>query len=139
VTGTCLPPAYHIPTHVLLSYTDEGRLSYFLTHNSQAPPPGTVFPESNATAGGGLTWPRWIAKKTGVKSCNYAVSGAVCSNNIVARDVTPNFLFPDVLGYEIPALKADLRVNTIPGINAKNTLYALWIGTNDLGGTGFLG
>lgn len=49
--------------------------------------------------------------------------------------------FPDVLGYEIPAFEADTKyVDTKTGENtlytnrqADNTVYSMWIGTNDLG------
>lgn len=77
------------------SYTDENRLNYFASHNGSAPPPGTFLPESMATASGGTTWPRFVIQYTGDTSnggwspamtlYDYAVSGAVCSNNITPR------------------------------------------------------
>ena len=141
------------------SYTDESRLGWFITHNGSAPEAGTLLPESASTAGGGRTWPRYVVQYTGVTKqgkwtpqmtlYNYAVSGAVCSNN-----VTPRFLeaisapFPAVLEYEVPAFVADLpatKVNSTPVVplyspkpNAMDAVYALWIGTNDLGVWAFL-
>lgn len=77
------------------SYTDENRLNYFAMHNGSAPPAGTLLPESFATAGGGRTWPRYVIQYAGSNSAtewdpkmtlyNYAVSGAVCSNEITPR------------------------------------------------------
>ena len=123
------------------SYTDESRLGYFGTHNGSAPPAGTLLPESNATAGGGYTWPRYVVRYTGdtvngvwdpsLTLYNYAVSGAVCSNYITPRydrilrsshftDSLSTFKainadFPSVLEYEVPAFIADQsasRINT---------------------------
>lgn len=161
------------------SYTDESRLGYFIQNNGSAPPAGVLLPESNSTAGGGRTWPRYVVQYTGstkngewdpsMTLYNYAVSGAVCSNKITPRYVTSschhhrsrlprggidqkeftrwfsaiNAPFPSVLEYEIPAFQADMkaqRVNATPaepyfttGLSAQSALYALWIGTNDLG------
>ena len=77
------------------SYTDENRLSYFGMNNGSAPPPGTFLPESFSTPGGGRTWPRYVIQYTGqtvdgmwdpsMTLYNYAVSGAVCSNDITPR------------------------------------------------------
>lgn len=78
---------------------------------------------------------------------DYAVAGAVCSN-----DITPRFFaainanFPSVLEYEIPAFIADSKVDNIatglpyfePAKNASNSIYALWIGTNDIGVDAFI-
>ena len=86
------------------SYIDESRLGYFAYHNGSAPPPGTLLPESNSTAGGGYTWPRYVARYTGdtadgdwkpsMTLYNYAVSGAVCSNYITPRYVPRYVLAP---------------------------------------------
>jgi phospholipase/lecithinase/hemolysin len=78
------------------SYTDESRLGSFITHNGTAPAAGTLLPEAFATAGGGRTWARYVVQYTGETSSsgewdpaltlyNYAVSGAVCSNEITPR------------------------------------------------------
>lgn len=77
------------------SYTDENRLNYFGGHNGSAPPPGTLLPESFSTAGGGRTWVRYVIQYTGatvggewepsMTLYDYAVSGAVCSNEITPR------------------------------------------------------
>ncbi|KAJ9647254.1 hypothetical protein H2199_002241 [Coniosporium tulheliwenetii] len=141
------------------SYTDENRLFYFIINNGSAPPPGTLLPESFNTAGGGRTWPRYVVQYTGdtvngewmpqMMLYNYAVGGAVCSNEITPRYVTTfnaNFQFPSVLEYEVPTFladKASVRINTTepyfnPALTASNSVYSLWIGTNDLGVGAFL-
>lgn len=123
------------------SYSDESRLSYFQTHDGSAPPPGLLLPPSNNTATGGFTWDRLVADATGAELFDYAVSGAVISNKLTPRFLSSiNGDFPDVLGYEIPAFMADVafinkstRTNTLyTNRKSDNTVYALWIGTNDV-------
>lgn len=77
------------------SYTDENRLSYIIAHNGSLPPAGTYFPQGLNTASGGRTWPRFVVQYTGHDTASgwqpgldlydYAVSGAVCSNDITPR------------------------------------------------------
>ncbi|KAK3182210.1 hypothetical protein K4F52_006579 [Lecanicillium sp. MT-2017a] len=121
------------------SYTDESRLSYFFAH-SEAPPLGQMTPESNQTSGGGKTWPRVVADLTGASLFDYAVGGAMCSNNITSHYFDQiQGPFPSVIDYEIPTFKADLAYpNLYPDRRTDNTVYSLWIGTNDLGADGFL-
>jgi len=67
----------------------------------------------------------------------------VCSN-----DVTPRFFsainasFPDIQGYELPAYLADSKyyVNGTKFMvdPSDATVYAIWIGTNDLGYAAFI-
>jgi hypothetical protein len=124
------------------SYTDESRLGYFQQHGGQGPPPGTLLSESTSTPGGGITWPRWVSIYSGANLFNYAVSGAVCSNKQIYRYLDSiSGPFPDVLGYEVPAFIADTKFvdattkkNTLyKDRTADNTVYSMWIGTNDLG------
>ncbi|KAG8854803.1 hypothetical protein FRB96_007332 [Tulasnella sp. 330] len=118
------------------SYTDEGRLSYITSHNGTLPPVGYVPPISNATASGGYVWARIVANNTGVELHDYAVAGAVCSNELTPRfSASINELFPAVLDYEIPAFLAD---NKLKPINPATTMFSIWIGTNDLGHGGIL-
>ncbi|KAI1453220.1 carbohydrate esterase family 16 protein [Annulohypoxylon moriforme] len=121
------------------SYTDEGRLTYFLAHDYNPPPTGLYIPESNLTSSGGPSWPQFASKKLGATTYNYAVRGAVCTN------IFPGIL-PTVDDYEVPAFLADVAyVNSTTGTNTlytsrtpDNTVYALWIGANDLGVNAFL-
>jgi hypothetical protein len=96
------------------------------------------------SAVGGRPWVEYVRQYTGANLYNYAVAGAVCSN-----DLTPRYLsyingdFPAVEQYEIPAFMADSAVIEPGGskfVNAPQdeTVYALWIGTNDLGVGAFL-
>lgn len=123
------------------SYTDDGRLSYYVGNNGSAPPPGVLPPQSNVTASGGLAWGQWVQQYTGVAYFDYAVSGATCSNEIVSRNFSliNNKPFPSVIDDEIPSFIADVGAQTLYlNRTAENTVYALWIGTNDLGYGGFL-
>ena len=79
---------------------------------------------------------------------DYAVSGAVCSNEISPRvwlsDI--DFEFPAVVDYEVPAFITDQSAinpatgnpTFTPPLSATNAVYVMWIGTNDLGVNCFL-
>ncbi|PHH60345.1 hypothetical protein CDD81_1830 [Ophiocordyceps australis] len=142
VSATCGASCFHMDNLVAFgdSYTDEGRLEYFYTHRS-APPVGSLLPPSDKTASGGYSWGRFVAKTTGAKLYNYAVGGAMCSNALVNRSLDViNGPFPSVLDYEVPAFRQDLGFPQLyPDRRPDNTVYALWIGTNDLGIIGLLG
>lgn len=72
------------------------------------------------------------------------MSGAVCSNKITPRMLSSiNAPFPSVLEYEVPAYIADSKHKTDSGkpfmqISSDDTVYSMWIGTNDLGQSAFL-
>lgn len=74
---------------------------------------------------------------------DYAVAGAVCSNDITPRWFSSiNADFPAIEQYELPAYLADANY-TVNGqkfldIPQDSTVYAMWIGTNDLGDYAFL-
>lgn len=97
-----------------------------------------------ATASGGRSWSRLASDYSGMKLYNYAVSGAVCSNQITPRPLAAiNGPFPDIAGYEVPAFIADSKYTDPNGTKfftgeASSTAYAIWIGTNDLGNGAFL-
>lgn len=72
------------------------------------------------------------------------MSGAVCSN-----DITPRYFsaidapFPSVREYEVPAFIADSKYVEPSGkkfltLPEKETVYAIWDGTNDLGYYAFI-
>ena len=78
---------------------------------------------------------------------DYAVSGAVCSNEITPRIWSSiNANFPSVIDYEVPAFIADLNSTNnatgmplfTPALTSNNAVYVMWIGTNDLGVDAFL-
>jgi len=65
------------------SFTDETRLSYLLSHNGTLPPLG-YFEQSPDYR----PWARYVARYTEqIELYNYAVAGAVCSNEITPRCV----------------------------------------------------
>ena len=127
-------------THVVFgdSYSDDSRFAYFASHNGSAPPPGWVNPPNPAAADGGFSWPDYVRWYSGARLHNYAVSGAACSNSI-----TPRYLplikgdYPDVEHYEVPAYIADSQYVQPNGTKffvapPDETVYSMWIGTNDL-------
>lgn len=122
------------------SYTDNGRLSYYINNQGDTPPAGVLPPQSNVTASGGLAWGQYVQQYTGVAYFDYAVSGATCSNEIVSRYFDAiDKPFPSVVDDELPSFMADLGAQTLyKDRTAENTVYALWIGTNDLGNDAFL-
>jgi hypothetical protein len=98
----------------------------------------TVLQNHNSFSNG-RPWPSYVAQYSGANVYNYAVSGAACSN-----DVTPvnfpaiNGPYPAVEQYEIPAYIADSKYVDEDGTNFLNTppdetVYSIFIGTNDLG------
>ncbi len=121
------------------SYTDESRLEYFINHGGVGPPPGTVLAGSSLIR----PWARYVAQYVDSLSLhNYAVSGAVCSNEITPRHFTTIASdFPSVLEYEIPAFLAE-HSPSFDGRTSRNlgtdTVFAILIGTNDLGNAAFL-
>ncbi|KAK5169906.1 uncharacterized protein LTR77_005884 [Saxophila tyrrhenica] len=115
------------------SYTDESRLQYMIDHDGKVPPLGTQLPESPLLR----NWARRVAVNTGIELRNYAVSGAVCSNHITPRPFPPiRGNFPSVLEYEIPAYLEESLAAGEEG--AVSTVFALMVGTNDLGNIGFV-
>lgn len=126
------------------SYTDDSRLGYFINHDGAAPPVGYDNPVSYHAADGGRVWAEYVKQYTGANLYNYAVSGAVCSNEITPRWFSAiNAPFPDIAGYELPAYLADSAYVYPNGTKfmddpADGTVYAIWIGTNDLGYAAFI-
>jgi phospholipase/lecithinase/hemolysin len=97
-----------------------------------------------STSTGGLIWARYASIYSNATLYNYAISGAVCSNQITPRTLSSiNAPFPDIQGYEVPAFIADSKY-TRPNGSAfftgkpDTTVYAIWIGTNDVGNNAFI-
>ncbi|KAK8143001.1 hypothetical protein G3M48_007872 [Beauveria asiatica] len=121
------------------SYTDESRATY-LAEYGHVPPAGLLMPPNNRTADGGIAWGRMVANMTGASYYNYAVAGSTCSEKVATQParIIPGQI-PTVLEYEVPAFEADLAVASFyHNRQPNNTVYAMWIGTNDLGIEGFL-
>ncbi|PVI06255.1 carbohydrate esterase family 16 protein [Periconia macrospinosa] len=126
------------------SYTDENRLGYFINHNGSAPPTGWEGGVNYDASSGGRIWARYASIYSNLNLYNYAVSGAVCSNKISPRYFSAiNAPFPDILGYELPAFIADSNYTSPNGTafftgKPSDTIYTIWIGTNDIGNYAFL-
>ncbi|KAL4920686.1 hypothetical protein BDW62DRAFT_176048 [Aspergillus aurantiobrunneus] len=126
------------------SYTDDTRLDYFAEHDGAEPPVGWEQPTSNDSYSGGYNWGHFASEIANLTRFNYAVSGAVCSNEITPRTYAPiDAPYPSVLEYEVPAYIADSEYidpsgNKFMNIEQHETVYALWIGTNDIGNDAFL-
>jgi phospholipase/lecithinase/hemolysin len=96
------------------------------------------------TASGGLSWARYASIYSNSTLYNYAVSGAVCSNLITPRYFASiNAPFPSIQQYELPAFLADSNYTSANGTaffsgTKSDTVYSIWIGTNDLGNAAFL-
>ncbi|KAI0047891.1 carbohydrate esterase family 16 protein [Auriscalpium vulgare] len=87
---------------------------------------GDSYTDVVAVSNGGTQWPVYAAGYAGANLFPYARSGAPCSQLLTPRP------FPGVVQDEIPLYLADLHNGSIhvpPG----ETLYTLWIGTNDIG------
>lgn len=78
------------------------------------------------TADGGYAWPTWAAMYGGLNLYGFARSGATCSNLLTYRP------FPPIMGWQLPAYLNETRNGTLE-LNPDETIYTIWIGTNDLG------
>ncbi|KAL2811619.1 GDSL lipase/esterase [Aspergillus granulosus] len=114
------------------SYTDQGVYQYRPDSNGEVAEPGTYL------STGGRVWPQYIGQYTGVNIYDYAISGAVCDATFAPsprKGVKQN---------QIPSFLADNEyVNSTSGKGVlynppSETIYAIWIGTNDIGNRAFL-
>ncbi|CAN8102219.1 unnamed protein product [Discula destructiva] len=106
------------------SYTDDGP-------NYYTPEPDQSL--STVTTTGGRIWTEYVQQYTGIDLYDYAVSGAVCD------------------AYFSPSTRSGVKQNQVPYFLKDNayvgsgsitnlpneTIYAIWIGTNDLGPAAF--
>ncbi|KAL4938818.1 hypothetical protein BDV06DRAFT_225645 [Aspergillus oleicola] len=112
------------------SYTDQEVHQYRPDDNGEVAQPGTEL------STGGRVWPQYIKQYSGANIYDYAVSGAICDSafapptrNGVKQNQIPSFLADNVYVNSTghPALYN-------PPLK---TVYAIWIGTNDLGNRAF--
>lgn len=83
---------------------------------------GDSYTDAGNPADGGVAWPVYAAGYAHIALHPFAKSGGTCSNAITPRP------FPPVMESQIPAFKeAKLR------LPPSETVYTLWIGTNDVG------
>jgi hypothetical protein len=72
----------------------------------------------------GTTWGEYLAGYAGLQLHNFAISGATCDNKSTPRT------YPDIQVNELNAYYNLTNHTTLP---ADETLYTIWIGTNDVG------
>ncbi|KAI0317843.1 GDSL lipase/acylhydrolase [Amylostereum chailletii] len=87
---------------------------------------GDSYTDVVSVGDGGTAWPVYAVGYANATLFPFARSGAPCSQHLTPRP------FPSVFEDEIPAYTSEARNGTI-SVNPDNTLYTLWIGTNDLG------
>ncbi|KAL1702110.1 hypothetical protein EV121DRAFT_210742 [Schizophyllum commune] len=92
---------------------------------------------------GGVAWPTYAVRYANASNAGeahqaltlypFARAGAVCSTKITTS------LYSPVIEGQLPAYYASVANGTIPShVTPHNTLYTLWIGTNDIGAWGLL-
>ncbi|RDX40992.1 hypothetical protein OH76DRAFT_1412498 [Lentinus brumalis] len=87
---------------------------------------GDSYTDVDGHADGGIMWPVFAAKDGNFNLFPFAKSGATCSNNLTARP------FPSVFESQLPTFFAE-KANGSLKLNPEETIYTLWIGTNDVG------
>ncbi|KAF8884190.1 GDSL lipase/esterase [Infundibulicybe gibba] len=87
---------------------------------------GDSYTDVVSTGDGGVAWPVYAAGYASVSLFPFARSGATCSNNITFRP------FPSVFESQLPLYFAEATNGTLK-LKPEETLYTLWIGTNDVG------
>ncbi|KAJ7595525.1 GDSL lipase/acylhydrolase [Mycena floridula] len=92
---------------------------------------GDSYTDVGAPADGGVAWPVYAAGYSNVDLFPFARSGATCSNNITSRP------FPSLFESQLPLYFTE-KSNGSLTLESHETLYTLWIGTNDIGGNGLL-
>ncbi|KAF5356378.1 hypothetical protein D9758_009473 [Tetrapyrgos nigripes] len=93
---------------------------------------GDSYTDAGVPADNGTAWPTYAAGYANVSLFPFAKSGATCSNNITFRP------FPSLFESQLPDFFAEKKNGTLPKLEGKETLYTLWIGTNDVGANGLL-
>ena len=76
-------------------------------------------------------WPVFAAREGDFTLFPFARSGATCSNNLTDRP------FPSVFESQLPAYFSEVANGSLK-LNPEETVYTLWIGTNDVGANALL-
>ncbi|KAG5350929.1 hypothetical protein C0989_008646 [Termitomyces sp. Mn162] len=87
---------------------------------------GDSYTDVVITGDAGISWPTYAADYAQVSLYPFARAGATCSNNITFRP------FPPLFESQLPLYFTEKNNGSL-NLDAKKTLYTLWIGTNDLG------
>ncbi|OBZ65298.1 hypothetical protein A0H81_14748 [Grifola frondosa] len=75
---------------------------------------------------GGTAWPLYVARYADLTLYPFARAGATCSNNLTFRP------FPSIFESQLPLYFTEKQNGTLE-LNPEETVYTLWIGTNDVG------
>lgn len=76
----------------------------------------------------GISWPTYAARIYGhFDLFPFAKAGATCSNNLTFRP------FPSLFESQLPLYFEEKSNGSLKALNPKDTIYTLWIGTNDVG------
>ncbi|EAU86697.1 GDSL lipase/acylhydrolase [Coprinopsis cinerea okayama7 len=92
---------------------------------------GDSFTSVDWSANGGTPWPVYTAGYTGVQLLPFAKAGATCSNELTYRP------FPPLTESQVP-LFLEQKANGTFKLPPHETIYTLWIGTNDVGANALL-
>ncbi|KAK7056885.1 hypothetical protein VNI00_002602 [Paramarasmius palmivorus] len=92
---------------------------------------GDSYTDVVSTGDGGVAWPVYAAGYANVSLHPFARSGATCSNNITFRP------FPPLFESQLPLYFAEKDNGTLV-LDPEETVYTLWIGTNDVGANALL-
>ncbi|KAI0648790.1 hypothetical protein C8Q79DRAFT_903066 [Trametes meyenii] len=87
---------------------------------------GDSYTDVDAHADGGIMWPVYAAQDGHFNLFPFAKSGATCSNDLTPRPAPP------VFGSQLPLYFAE-KANGTLRLKSEETIYTLWIGTNDVG------
>ncbi|KAH9926275.1 GDSL lipase/acylhydrolase [Epithele typhae] len=88
---------------------------------------GDSYTDIDTHADGGIMWPVFAAQDGNLALFPFAKSGATCSNKLTPR------VFPGVFDDELPAYFAAKANGSLGRLSPAETMYTLWIGTNDVG------
>ncbi|TBU30115.1 GDSL lipase/acylhydrolase [Dichomitus squalens] len=88
---------------------------------------GDSYTDIDAHADGGIMWPVFAAQDGNFDLFPFAKSGATCSNNLISRSA------PSVFESQLPSYFAAKANGSLAQLKPEDTIYTLWIGTNDVG------
>ena len=83
-------------------------------------------------ADGGTVWPVFAAEDGNLALFPFAKVGATCSNNLTFRP------FPSLFESQLPTYFAEKANGSLAQLKPEDTIYTLWIGTNDVGANALL-
>ena len=92
---------------------------------------GDSYSDINLPGDNGTAWPLYAAFYGNFKLFPFARAGATCSNNLTFRP------FPSIFESQLPLFFQE-RSNGSLSIRQDETMYTLWIGTNDVGSNALL-